>query len=145
MPSQQSSLSGMRTALACQEVMAATDAWSEGPSKNPYPWIQAYSVPERSTPRSCTGWPDPFTSWLPATRIDRGAAALAGTEVATKAATITEDANAAAKLPATSCEPRHKRRAPGGLGAAAPLHRSGQGSDSGLRNDTDSRSQPPGA
>ena len=133
----------MRTALACQETMAATDAWSEGPSKNPHPWMQAYSEPDRSTPRSCTGWPDPFTSWLPATRIDSGAAALAGTEAAKKAATITEDANAAARPPATSFEPLHNRRPPGGV--AGPWDPSGQRSDCGLRNDTDSASRPRGA
>src|ERR1700730_9008772 len=68
MPSQQSSLRGTRTAFPpCQEAMAATEASSEGPSKGPRPWTQAYSVPERLTPRSWIVEPAPLTRWLPAT------------------------------------------------------------------------------
>src|SRR5205823_1372264 len=46
MPSQQSSLSGTRTLFTCHAAMAAIDAASLGPSKMPWPWTQAYSVPE---------------------------------------------------------------------------------------------------
>src|SRR3954447_6138163 len=45
MPSQQSSLSGTRTALMPQDLIVVTRAWSWGPSKKPQPWEQAYSVP----------------------------------------------------------------------------------------------------
>src|SRR5439155_24610721 len=40
---------------------------SEGPSKNPHPCAQAYSAPERFTPRSRTGRAVASTSWLPCT------------------------------------------------------------------------------
>src|SRR5437899_12876834 len=33
------------------------------------PWMQENSVPDRSTPRSCTVFPDPSTRWLPLTRM----------------------------------------------------------------------------
>src|SRR5216683_2319999 len=56
MASQQSSFKGTRTAFAVHDAMAATDASSDGPSKKPKPWMHAYSVPERLTPSSRTGW-----------------------------------------------------------------------------------------
>ena len=53
MPSQQSSLSGIRTALTCQDTMARMAASvSVGPSQIPQPSAQAYSAPERLTPVS---------------------------------------------------------------------------------------------
>src|SRR5881275_1245443 len=60
MPSQQSSLMGMRTALMCHVVIAFTEAASLGPSKTPQPWMQAYSLPERLTP--CQRTTRPFES-----------------------------------------------------------------------------------
>src|SRR5205823_13176266 len=75
MLSQQSSFSGMRTALMCQPAIAAMDAASFGPSKRPQPWMQAYSVPERLTPSSRIVWPLPLIRWLPDTPIESGAAA----------------------------------------------------------------------
>src|SRR3984893_343093 len=71
MLSQQSSLSGTRTALMCQLAIAATEAASFGPSKMPQPWMQAYSVPERSTPSKRIGGPAPFNSRFPDTRSAR--------------------------------------------------------------------------
>src|SRR3989442_362222 len=80
MPSQQSSLSGTRTAFTpCQAAMAATEASSEGPSKGPMPCTQAYSVPERLTPWSWRVDPDPSTRRLPETwtaRVPGGAVGL---------------------------------------------------------------------
>src|SRR4029077_1276350 len=68
MPSQQSSFRGTRTAFTpCQDAMAATEASSDGPSKMPWPWTQAYSVPERLTPWSWIVEPAPLTRWLPET------------------------------------------------------------------------------
>ncbi len=74
MPDQHVSLSGIRTVVAPQDAIAFTDAASAGPSKKPQPcWfgssppIQAYSVPERLTPRSRTGLLSPFKSLLPST------------------------------------------------------------------------------
>src|SRR5438309_1777579 len=66
--SQQSSLRGTRTALMCQLAMALIEAASLGPSKMPQPWMQAYSVPERSTPSSRIRFPRASRSWLPDTR-----------------------------------------------------------------------------
>jgi hypothetical protein len=123
MPNQQSSFSGTRTALTRQLAMAATDAESEGPSKIPHPWIQAYSVPERSTPRSCTGCPAPLTSSLPSTRIDKGVAAPAGTELVTMAAAITENVKAATRATDTSFECRRKRRVVEGFGVTVAVDR----------------------
>src|SRR3954449_5330547 len=67
MPSQQSSLMGRRTVLMPQEAIAATEAASVGPEKIPQPWMQAYSVPERLTPRRRTVWLLPLRSLLPET------------------------------------------------------------------------------
>src|SRR5579871_4570184 len=74
MPSQQSSLSGMRTTLTCHAAIAATDAAFEGPSKIPHPWTHAYSVPERFTPWRKTTSPFPSTRWVPSTRRPLSAA-----------------------------------------------------------------------
>src|SRR5436190_17064679 len=50
MASQQSSLSGMRTALICQAAIARmAESVSVGPSQMPQPSAQAYSAPERFT------------------------------------------------------------------------------------------------
>src|SRR6185437_5247675 len=68
MPSQHCSLSGTRTTLTFQPLIAAIEAASCGPSKMPQPWMQAYSVPERLTPSRRTGRPVPSTNWLPAAR-----------------------------------------------------------------------------
>src|SRR5260370_12401276 len=62
------SLSGTRTTLAPQDRIACTDAESDGPSNMPHPCAQAYSVPERFTPRSPTASPAEPTSWFPRTR-----------------------------------------------------------------------------
>src|SRR6266550_7058152 len=67
MPSQQSSLIGMRTALMCHVVIAFTEAASPGPSKIPQPWMQAYSLPERLTPCQWTTRPLASTRRLPET------------------------------------------------------------------------------
>src|SRR2546428_10001335 len=68
MLNQQGSLSGTRPPLALQDRIACTDAESDGPSKMPHPCAQAYSVPERFTPRSRTARPAESTSWFPCTR-----------------------------------------------------------------------------
>src|ERR1700736_1587401 len=73
--SQQSSLRGMRTTLVCQAEIAAPEAASLGPPKMPQPWMQAYSVPAKFTPRRTTLWPLPSTSRLPDTASDRPAGA----------------------------------------------------------------------
>ena len=65
MPSQQVSFNGTRTTFAFQEAIACTDAESDGPSKMPQPCAQAYSVPERLTPRKRTGRPAESTSAFP--------------------------------------------------------------------------------
>jgi hypothetical protein len=57
MPSQQSSLSGMRTASVCQPAIAAMLAASLGPSKIAFPLTHMNSVPERDTPSSRSGAP----------------------------------------------------------------------------------------
>src|SRR5438045_231073 len=67
MPSQQSSVIGMRTALMRHDFIAATEAASVCPSKMPQPCWQAYSVPEWFTPWICTTCPFPFTSLFPCT------------------------------------------------------------------------------
>ena len=66
-PSQQSSLSGTRTAFACQRAIARTEAAVAGPSKMPWPWTQAYSVPERLTPWKTTTRPRASSRRLPST------------------------------------------------------------------------------
>lgn len=66
-PSQQSELSGTRTALAFQFLIAETEAASMGPSHIPLPWTQANSPPERFTPRRRTAAPAAFTNVLPET------------------------------------------------------------------------------
>src|SRR5437016_4978194 len=68
MPSQQSSFRGTRTTCTFHEAIAETLAWSDGPSKMPQPWTQAYSVPERLTPLNWTGVPAASTIWSPETR-----------------------------------------------------------------------------
>src|SRR5579884_3023624 len=70
-PSQQSSLIGTRTKFACQLAIACTEAASDGPSKIPHPWMQAYSVPERLTPRRTTAWP-PYPFGAISIRSERG-------------------------------------------------------------------------
>src|SRR5438552_13742888 len=67
MPSQHVSFRGTRTTFAFQEAIACTDAESAGPSKMPQPCAQAYSAPERFTPRSRTGCPRESTSRVPCT------------------------------------------------------------------------------
>src|SRR2546429_7871986 len=67
MPSQQVSFRGRRTTFAFQDAIACTDAESAGPSKMPQPCAQAYSAPERFTPRSRTGCPRESTSRVPCT------------------------------------------------------------------------------
>src|SRR5438477_12103436 len=67
MPSQQVSFNGRRTTFAFQEAIACTDAESAGPSKMPQPCAQAYSAPERFTPRSRSGRPRESTSRVPCT------------------------------------------------------------------------------
>src|SRR5215467_1692218 len=47
--------------------MAATDAWPIGPSQTPPNWTQAYSPPDRFTPRRMIRWPAVSTSALPDT------------------------------------------------------------------------------
>ena len=51
----------------CHVVIAAMDASSDGPSKMPQPWAQAYSVPDRFSPTSWTTLPRLSTRWLPCT------------------------------------------------------------------------------
>src|SRR2546429_5295257 len=67
MPSQHVSFRGTRTTLAFQDAIACTDAESDGPSNMPQPCAQAYSVPERFTPRSRMGRPAESTSRVPCT------------------------------------------------------------------------------
>jgi hypothetical protein len=58
MPSQQSSLSGMRTVLTWPQVSIAVAIVSgSGPSKMEPPLMQSYSVPEWSTPSRRVGLP----------------------------------------------------------------------------------------
>src|SRR5258706_12916994 len=68
MLNQHVSLSGTRTTLAPQDRIACRDAESDGPSNMPHPCAQAYSVPERFTPRSRRACPAESTSWFPCTR-----------------------------------------------------------------------------
>src|SRR2546430_16711974 len=67
MLSQHVSFRGTRTTLAFQDAIACTDAESDGPSNMPQPCAQAYSVPERFTPRSRMGRPAESTSLAPCT------------------------------------------------------------------------------
>src|SRR2546426_10673568 len=67
MPSQHVSFRGTRTTLAFQDAIACTDAESDGPSNMPQPCAQAYSFPERFTPRSRMGRPAESTSRVPCT------------------------------------------------------------------------------
>src|SRR5437660_1240990 len=78
MPSQHVSFRGTRTTFAFQEAIACTDAESDGPSKMPQPCAQAYSVPERLTPRSRTGCPRESTNRVPCTRTVGAPAAGGG-------------------------------------------------------------------
>src|SRR2546427_10612987 len=68
MLNQHVSLRGTRTTLAPQDRIACTEAESDGPSNMPHPCAQAYSVPERFTPRSRRARPAESTSWFPCTR-----------------------------------------------------------------------------
>src|SRR3954471_23485040 len=85
MLSQQSSLRGMRTALAPHPAIACADAASEGPSKKPQPRIQAYSEPERLTPLNTRGWLALSSNCFPTTCNPTGA--LCGTDIGTAART----------------------------------------------------------
>ena len=67
MPSQQSSFSGIRTALTCHDAMALIEAALLGPSKTPQPWTHAYSEPERLTPWKRTRRPFASRRRLPTT------------------------------------------------------------------------------
>src|SRR6266581_1914523 len=69
MPSQQSSLSGMRTKFARHALIALIDAWSIAPSEKPQPPFSTHadSVPERFTPRSTTACPSALTRRFPET------------------------------------------------------------------------------
>jgi hypothetical protein len=80
MPSQQSSLRGMRTALIPHEAIVATEVASDGPSKIPLFWTHMYSVPDRSTPCRVMVLPAASTRWLPDTWMAT-AAPVAGTGV----------------------------------------------------------------
>jgi hypothetical protein len=53
--------------LIPQLFIALTAAWSTSPSKIPLPCTQAYSVPDRSTPRRITAWPALLSSLFPDT------------------------------------------------------------------------------
>src|SRR5437899_6792864 len=75
MPSQHVSFRGTRTTLAFQDAIACTDAESDGPSNMPQPCAQAYSVPERFTPRSRMGRPAESTS-----RVNRSGTEYARSE-----------------------------------------------------------------
>src|SRR5438270_5946407 len=99
-PSQQSSLRATRTALVCQEAMAATEVASLGPSKIPKPSTHAYSGPERLTPRRRTGLPAPSTSWLPCT-FTATVAAEAGRSTSTAPRAARASASARARARAT--------------------------------------------
>jgi len=80
--------------------MARTEAALDGPSKMPQPWMQAYSVPERSTPRRVTRRPWASTRWAPTTwrpRCDAGAAWPAAVTSAT--ATVTAKSADASLIP----------------------------------------------
>src|SRR5258708_14052259 len=68
MPSQQSSLSGMRTELIFQLTMARMAASSTGPSKIEVVSTHLYSEPDRLTPRNRTSCPDASTMRLSTTR-----------------------------------------------------------------------------
>src|SRR5438477_8351910 len=65
MPSQQSSLRGIRTASVCQPAIAAMLAASLGPSNIAFPLTHMYSVPDRETPSSRIVAPAALTRWLP--------------------------------------------------------------------------------
>ena len=55
--------------------MAAIEVASLGPSKKPKPCMQAYSVPDRSTPCSTIAVPEPSSSRFPDTCRPAGAPA----------------------------------------------------------------------
>ena len=65
MPSQQSSFKGTLMVLIRHVAMAAMPVFPTGPSKMPQPCAQAYSVPDRLTPTSSTGWSEALTSRAP--------------------------------------------------------------------------------
>src|SRR5438270_323456 len=64
---QQASLSGIRTALLPQLLIAVIAAWSISPSKKPLPCTHEYSPPDRLTPHSVTCLPLASSSLLPDT------------------------------------------------------------------------------
>src|SRR5882757_3488136 len=64
----------MRTAFTPQELIAAIEASSTGPSNKPQPCAHAYSLPDRLTPATRSGAPQLVTSWLPDTEIPGGPA-----------------------------------------------------------------------
>src|SRR5437667_12301875 len=95
MLSQQSSLRGIRTALTVQASMYAIDVSSSvGPSQIPQPSAQAYSAPDRLTPRNCTTLPLESTMGLPDTLIVGTAA-----DAATCGAAITATPSSKASQP----------------------------------------------
>src|SRR4051794_28125335 len=67
LPSQHSSLSGIRMARIFQLRMAVMDGWSTGPSHMPKPWMHWNSPPERLAPSSRYGVLLAVSSWLPDT------------------------------------------------------------------------------
>src|ERR1022692_4288709 len=68
MPSQQSSLSGTRTALTPHDAIPFVSELFKDPQPNPWPKTQASSVPVASTPSTRTGCPDALISSFPLTR-----------------------------------------------------------------------------
>src|SRR5579884_2510132 len=67
--SQQSSFIGMRTRWTWRATIVWMNAVSDpsGPEKMPQPWMQAYSVPDLSTPYRLTGCPLVSTRRFPET------------------------------------------------------------------------------
>src|SRR5687767_4400776 len=96
-PRMQSSLRPMWTTFAFHDWSALTEAASVGPSKMPQPWMQAYSGPDRLTPRRVTTFPDPSTSLFPWTRRP-----LDGSPPPPQAAVTALTAGRAEVLPAAS-------------------------------------------
>src|SRR6202011_4848246 len=69
---------------------------SVGPSNSPHPWAHAYSLPERFTPATRSGVPEPVTSCLPDTAMvgPGGAAGADG-----KPSNVCENAQAGSDTP----------------------------------------------
>ena len=103
MPSQQSSFSGRRTAVISQDAIVAIARLPVGPAKMPRPSMQAYSVPERSTPSSRIGWPFASTSRLATTLTVRP-----GLDPQLAQAAAMPSISAANQL--TAVRPRHRSR-----------------------------------